>query len=81
MKVIKLSKPDCVPCQTVANFLQDNNVEYEEHDIYKEPELVEKYNLMGVPVTILFDDEGNEVQRVVGFNPPQLNELISKLNQ
>ncbi|WP_368993734.1 glutaredoxin domain-containing protein [Caldifermentibacillus hisashii] len=40
MKILKISKPHCIPCQNVENFLQDNHVVFEEIDIYKQPELI-----------------------------------------
>lgn len=34
---------------------------------------------MGVPVTILLDERGNEVKRSIGFKPDELDELIFKI--
>ncbi|OZU89084.1 hypothetical protein CIL03_08695 [Virgibacillus indicus] len=56
MKIIKLSKLNCVPCQTVEKFLSTNDIKYEEHDIYEEPEVIEQYGITGVPMTLLVDD-------------------------
>ncbi|MED4850328.1 glutaredoxin domain-containing protein [Caldifermentibacillus hisashii] len=78
MKILKISKPHCIPCQNVENFLQDNHVVFEEIDIYKQPELILQYGLTGVPVTLLIDVNNNELERVVGYNPIELSELISQ---
>ncbi|WP_033827369.1 glutaredoxin family protein [Bacillus andreraoultii] len=76
MKIIKFSKPNCVPCQTVEALLKANGVKYEEYSIFKEPAVIEQYGLTGVPVTILVDDQEKELKRVVGNNPPALHQLI-----
>lgn len=81
MKLIKLEKYNCRPCSMVESFLYNAGVEYDKINIEDNPEVAIQYGVMSVPVTLLLDDNGLEVQRVVGFNPPQLNDLISKLNQ
>lgn len=79
MKLLKLYQPKCTPCQFVENFLQDQGVEYESIDVSKQPEVAGKYGVMSTPVTILLDDNGEEVDRSAGFNPPKLESLIAKL--
>lgn len=78
-KLIKLEKPACRPCLMVSSFLDDQNVQYEPIDVTVHPEVGAEYGVMSVPVTILLDDTGKEVSRSIGFNPVQLEELISKL--
>ncbi len=34
---------------------------------------------MGVPVTILISDHGEEVKRSIGFKPDELDELLKEL--
>jgi thioredoxin 1 len=43
------------------------------------PNLAAQFGIASVPVTILLDDEGNEIQRSTGYKPDELNEMISKL--
>ncbi|HEY8445220.1 MAG TPA: thioredoxin family protein [Bacilli bacterium] len=43
------------------------------------PNLAAQFGIASVPVTILLDDEGNEIQRVIGFKLDELQEMISKL--
>ena len=69
----KLSRPGCVPCVVLGNLLDANaerlamaGVEYTEHDITEEPELVDKYGITGVPVLVV-ERDGAEVQRFVGM--------------
>lgn len=79
MKLLKLEKYNCNPCTMVENFLQDQSVEYDKVNIEDSPEVAMQYGVMGVPVTLLLDDNGLEVDRVVGFNPPAITSLISQL--
>lgn len=78
-KIIKFEQPSCVPCKMVANFLNENNVDYKTYNVLEDFEETERFFIMSTPVTILLDNNGNEVQRVVGYNPSQLEELISQL--
>jgi thioredoxin 1 len=43
------------------------------------PNFAAKFSISSVPVTILLDDKGNEIQRSIGYKPDELNEMISKL--
>jgi len=79
LKILKLEKHNCRPCGMVENFLQDQNVEYDKINIEENPETSMQYGVMSVPVTLLLDDNGLEVDRVIGFNPPEIEKLIEKL--
>lgn len=78
-RLIKFEQERCVPCKMVGNYLDDKGIKYDPIDIAEEFVLTDKFGIMSTPVTILLDDNDEEVQRVVGFNPAQLDELISKL--
>jgi thioredoxin 1 len=43
------------------------------------PNLAAQFGISSVPVIILLDNEGNEIQRSIGFKPNELQEIISKL--
>lgn len=79
MKIIKLYQPSCSPCQMVTQFLESQNVEHEAINVLENPDVAVKYGIMSTPVTILLDDKGNEVKRSTGYNPSELEEMISKL--
>lgn len=79
MKLIKLYQPNCRPCSFVENFLQDQGVEYESINIIENIDVAAQYGIMATPVTILLDDEGNEVKRSAGFNPDDLEEMVNQL--
>jgi thioredoxin 1 len=80
LKIIKFEKDNCPSCQLVSNYLDNKGVEYEKVNVFDRPEQAMTYEIMGVPVTILLDDNGNEVKRVAGFKVSELEELISQLN-
>lgn len=78
-KLIKIYKQNCDPCAKVDGFLKDLEVEYESFDIMENTTLAAQYGIMSVPVTILVDDNGNEISRSIGYKPNELENLISQL--
>ncbi|QJI52442.1 thioredoxin [Psychrobacillus phage Perkons] len=78
-KLIKIYKQNCNPCTMVSGFLDSKEITYDEFDIMEHTDLAVKYGIMSVPVTLLLDDESNEISRSNGFNPPELELLISQL--
>jgi len=79
MKLLKLKQPNCRNCGFVAAFLEDNGVNFTSVDVSKNPDVAVKYNIMSTPVTILLDDNDNEVKRSAGFDRDELETLISQL--
>lgn len=79
MKLLKLGKQGCTPCKMVENYLQSNKVQYEDIDVFESPEIAAKFDIGSVPVVILLDEDGNEVERSAGFNLVALEQIISKL--
>jgi thioredoxin 1 len=78
-KLIKFEKENCPACTMVENFLSDQNVKAEKINPFDNPKLAAQFMISSVPVTILLDDEGNEIQRSRGFNPAELESIIAKL--
>lgn len=78
-KLLKMYSPSCTPCKILTNFLNDKGVAFEDVDITENQEAVDTYGLSSVPVLILLDDNDQEVDRVVGFNPPLVEELLAKM--
>lgn len=79
MRLIKLEQPNCNPCKMVSNYLNDAGVKYETVDVTQNPEVAAQFGVMGVPVTFLLNDQGEEVKRSVGFKPNELDELLKEL--
>ncbi|MEK4632516.1 MULTISPECIES: thioredoxin family protein [Bacillus] len=76
MRLIKLEQPNCNPCKMVSNYLEQANTQFEAVDVTQEPEVAARFGVMGVPVTILLSDQGEEVKRSIGFKPDELEDLI-----
>lgn len=80
--LLKLSRQNCNPCKMLSLYLEDKNIQYKEIDIEQDEEYVDKYNLSGVPVLILLDENGEVNHRVDGFNrgyTDPVDELLEKL--
>lgn len=78
MKLVVFTQNGCRPCAMVKNFLQGNDVEFETVNVSENPEAIEEHGIMSTPVTILFDED-EEIGRVVGFNPEDLEVLAEQL--
>jgi thioredoxin 1 len=77
-QLIKFSRPACVPCQMVGNFLNDKGVTYQEVNVYEDAETANKYNIQSVPVLVLVN--GDDVEEMVfGYKPDEIEQLLSKL--
>lgn len=79
MRLIKLEQPNYNPCKMVSNYLEQADIQFETVDVTQEPEVASRFGVMGVPVTILLNDQGEEVNRSVGFKPNELDELLQEL--
>lgn len=78
-KLIKFSRPSCVPCQMVGNYLKDKGIEIDQEiNVYEDAETANKYNIQSVPVLVL-EVNGEVEEMVFGYNPSEIDNLISKL--
>lgn len=81
MKLIKLSATWCGPCKMLSNTLEDvdlSGYEFIEIDVDHHRDTAMKYNIRGVPVLVIEDDNGNELRRTVGNkNKTQLQEFLA----
>ena len=78
MKLVVVSQNGCNPCTMVKNFLANEDVDFEVVNLSETPEKQEDFGVMSTPVTILFDED-EEVSRVAGFKPDELEVLVSQL--
>ncbi len=81
-RLLKFYNDGCVPCQILSNYLASNEVEYEDIHAFENLELSTRYGISSVPTLILVDENGNPLDRVVGFNPGNtslVDELIEQL--
>jgi thioredoxin 1 len=76
--ILKFSRVGCTPCKIMTNFLQDKGVDYKELDVEEDAQLASQYGISSVPTLLLVDAEGNILDRVVGFDPSGIEELLSR---
>jgi glutaredoxin-like YruB-family protein len=66
--------PSCPYCTKIKQWLEENNYDYEEHNVAedkeKAKEMVEKTGKRGVPQTFVGDEA------IVGFQPDKLQKAI-----
>lgn len=77
-EVLKFSRVGCTPCKIMTNFLVDQGVTYKELDVEEDAQLTAQYGISSVPTLLLVED-GSILDRVVGFDPSGIEELISKM--
>ena len=78
-KLIKFEKENYKPCEMVSEYLNSKNVEFEAINAYNEPMRASKMKVRSVPTLMLIDTEGNEIKRIVGYNPQEIDLLIEEL--
>ena len=78
MELIVLSQNDCAPCKVLKNFLTQEEIPFTEINLSENPDKIEHYKVMSTPVTVL-EEDGEEITRVQGFNPEQVEELAEYL--
>ncbi|PHA03057.1 thiol reductase thioredoxin [Bacillus pseudomycoides] len=81
MRLIKFEKSNCPKCVMLQNLLDDHGVKTEKIDVenYSDIEFIAKYVDMSLPVLVLLNDNEELVMKSAGFNPDELNEIVSKL--
>ena len=81
-KIIKFGANWCGPCRVLEQRLKDfDKCEVIMYDVDDTDEtLLEKYKIRNIPVTLIVDENGNEVQRWVGlFNTSELETKLEEL--
>lgn len=78
-KVTIYSTPTCPYCKMEKQFLTEKGVKFEDVDVAgnqaKAEEMIKKSGQMGVPVTVISDDQGKE-DIIVGFDQARLSKLL-----
>ncbi|HCA48747.1 MAG TPA: thioredoxin [Armatimonadetes bacterium] len=84
-RFVEVGADSCVPCKMMQPVLDELRSDYagklqiEFADIWKTPELGEKYRVRSIPTQIIYDGSGNEVFRHLGFWPKK--EIDAKLKE
>ncbi len=79
-KITIYSTPSCPYCNLLKAYLKEHHIEFEDKNVAADKEaaqtMVDKSGQMGVPVSIISDDTGQE-NVVVGFDKDRINELLN----
>lgn len=78
MEILVLTQDNCRYCKLTEQYLDREEVNYDEVNVSEHPEYVGKYNLMGAPTVLLLDGD-EEVSRSTGFNSNDLDVMIEQL--
>jgi thiol:disulfide interchange protein len=82
-KILKFGADWCMPCKVLNKKLEDFTdcevVKYDVDDV--DEELLEKYHIRNIPVTILLDENEEEIQRWIGvFDVNEISNKIEEIN-
>jgi thioredoxin 1 len=81
MKYLKFTGSWCSPCKQLKPIMEQvkqQNIKVEEIDVDDQSDLAEKYNIRSVPTVILINNNGVEINRLIGVKT--LNEYIENYN-
>lgn len=80
MKVTVFSTPTCPWCKKVKTFLADRGIVFDDVDVSADSQaaalMTQKSGQMGVPVTLVRDENGGE-SIVIGYDEKQLSKLLN----
>lgn len=71
--LVDLGATTCVPCKMMAPLLAELKTEYQGRaevifiDIHAKPDMAKPFALMAIPTQVVYDRQGKEVFRHVGF--------------
>ena len=79
-KLLVFSAPWCKPCQMMKPVLESlNSPNIIHYDLDSDTEQVDKYRVPGVPCYILVDEDGKELDMLLGLASIEtLQELLSR---
>lgn len=83
MKLIKFELSNCTPCKMLGDFLNEVGVKPDQTiNLYtptpEERALAVKHEIMQTPVLLLLDDNGKEIDRVVGQGRSKVLAILTK---
>lgn len=79
--LVKFGASWCNPCNQAEKFLSTKFKphQYTSVDVTESEDIAKKYGIKNVPTFILFDPQGDIIDRFTGYNPKQIQEAISKI--
>ena len=82
-KILKFGADWCGPCKVLNKKLEEfTDCEVIKYDVDEvDEELLEKFRIRNIPVTVLVDENDEEIQRWVGlFDLQEISDKIKQLN-
>lgn len=79
MKLVKYVQENCTPCKMVEGFLNHIDATVDETVVLNSDEArdkVKELKVMSTPTMILFDDNGEEIDRVAGVGQGKIQKLV-----
>lgn len=82
IQVVDFSATWCGPCQQLAPYFEKwantykDYATFEKIDIDQNQMEAEENEIEAIPTVIIRDSEGNEIQRIVGFEPEEMEQAI-----
>ncbi|WP_238655562.1 glutaredoxin family protein [Paenibacillus piscarius] len=74
-KIVIYTRPDCIFCTRIKDWMNDNNMIYSELDVTEITDSKIKKEIIGVPHTIITNSRGEE-EIVKGFNSVALKRVL-----
>ena len=70
-KILYFTASWCGPCKALAPRMESlaNQIKYDKIDVDQNSDLSAKYGIRGVPCLVLVDENGTELDRLVGVQP------------
>lgn len=70
MKYVYFSAPWCGPCRLLGPKMEKvaEQVQVEKYNVDENQELAEKFSVRNIPIVILVDNNGKELERILGNN-------------
>lgn len=83
MKLLKFQASWCQPCKVLTASMQGMDIPYpvEIVDAEENEEILTKYNVRSVPALILVNEDGSEVDRLVGSSSKDAVSKFLKSNE
>lgn len=75
--MLELGSVSCIPCKMMKPVMEELEKEYGDNiqvdfiDVWQDPEAGRRYGVESIPTQILYDAEGKELVRHVGFWPKE----------
>lgn len=84
-RFLELGADQCVPCKMMQPVLEELRRDYSGQlqvdfiDVWKDPQQSQQYAISSIPTQIIFDSQGKEVFRHIGFFPK--DQILKKFKE